>query len=91
MHQHGLFDVQQRHEKNKQYATILNQLNAIINWEEFRPTLETIRKKERKSNAGRKLLTLSVVQGVPFVFLNRFPSGYFKAKRFVISRDLSLR
>ena len=54
MHQHGLFDVQQRHEKIKQYATILNQLNAIINWEEFRPTLETIRKKERKSNAGRK-------------------------------------
>ena len=54
MHQHGLFDVQQRHEKIKQYATILNRLNTIINWEELRPTLETIRKKERKSNAGRK-------------------------------------
>ena len=54
MHQHGLFDAQQRHGKIKQYATILNQLNAIINWEEFRSTLEIIRKKERKINAGRK-------------------------------------
>lgn len=54
MHQHGLFDVQQRHEKIKHYATMLNQLNAIVNWEEFRPTLEIIRNKKRKSNAGRK-------------------------------------
>jgi len=54
MHQHGLFDIQMRHEKIKQYATMLNQLNSIIDWEEFRSTLEIIRNKERKSNAGRK-------------------------------------
>jgi len=54
MHQHGLFDIQLRHEKIKQYATMLDQLNSIINWEEFRATLEIIRNKERKSNAGRK-------------------------------------
>ncbi len=54
MHQHGLFDVQMRHDKIKQYATMLDQLNAIVNWEEFRSTLEIIRIKERKSNAGRK-------------------------------------
>lgn len=54
MHQHGLFDIQLRHEKIKQYATMLDQLNSIINWEEFRPTLEIIRNKDRKSNAGRK-------------------------------------
>lgn len=54
MHQHGLFDVQLRHEKIKRYATMLNQLNALIDWEDFRQTLETIRNKERKSNAGRK-------------------------------------
>ncbi len=54
MHQHGLFDIQQRHDRIKQYATMLEQLNSIIDWEAFRPTLETIRKKRRKSNAGRK-------------------------------------
>lgn len=32
----------------------LAKLNAIVPWEEFRPTLETINVKERKSNAGRK-------------------------------------
>jgi len=56
MHQHGLFDIQMRHEKIKQYATMLDQLNSIINWEDFRATLEIIRNKERKSNAGRKPL-----------------------------------
>jgi IS5 family transposase len=54
MHQHGLFDIQQRHDRIKQYATMLEQLNSIIDWEAFRPTLETIREKKRKSNAGRK-------------------------------------
>jgi len=54
MHQHGLFDVQLRHEKIKKYATMLDQLNSLIDWEDFRQTLETIRNKERKSNAGRK-------------------------------------
>ncbi len=54
MHQHGLFDIQQRHDRIKQYATMLEQLNSIVDWEAFRPTLETIRKKQRKSNAGRK-------------------------------------
>lgn len=32
----------------------LAKLNAIVPWAEFRPTLETINAKERKSNAGRK-------------------------------------
>jgi len=54
MHQHGLFDIQQRHDRIKQYATMLEQLNSIVDWEAFRPTLETIRQKPRKSNAGRK-------------------------------------
>lgn len=54
MHQHGLFDIQQRHDRIKQYATMLEQLNSIVDWEAFRPTLEIIRKKQRKSNAGRK-------------------------------------
>lgn len=33
---------------------MLERLNALIDWEAFRQTLETIRNKERKSNAGRK-------------------------------------
>jgi len=54
MHQHGLFDIQLRQETIKQYASMLDQLNRIIDWEDFRSTLEIIRHKERKSNAGRK-------------------------------------
>ena len=54
MHQSGLFDVQLRHERVRQYASMLDQLNSLINWEDFRQTLEIIRNKERKSNAGRK-------------------------------------
>lgn len=54
MHQSGLFDVQLRHERVRQYATMLDQLNSLINWEDFRKTLEIVRNKERKSNAGRK-------------------------------------
>jgi IS5 family transposase len=54
MHQHGLFDIQQRHDRIKQYVTMLDQLNSIVDWEAFRPTLETIREKKRKSSAGRK-------------------------------------
>lgn len=54
MHQSGLFDVHARHERVRQYATMLDQLNSLINWEDFRKTLEIIRNKERKSNAGRK-------------------------------------
>ena len=59
MQQHGLFDVQMRHDKIKLYATMLDQLNSIVNWEEFRTTLEIIRIKECKSNAGTSLLMWS--------------------------------
>jgi len=53
MHQHGLFDVQVRREKIKRYDNMLVQLNTLIDWELFRPTLEKIRQKKHKSNAGR--------------------------------------
>jgi hypothetical protein len=29
-------------------------LKELVDWEHFRPELETVRDKERKSNAGRK-------------------------------------
>jgi len=54
MMQTGLFDWQQRFEDLDKGGDPLAKLNSIIDWGLFRPTLETIRDKERKSNAGRK-------------------------------------
>jgi len=56
MHQAGLFDLQLRHLKIKEHSTILSRLNEIVDWEDFRETLQTIHNKERKSNAGRNPL-----------------------------------
>jgi IS5 family transposase len=52
--QTGLFDWQFRFEKLEKNGDPLRQLNEVINWESFRPTLSSIHDKERKSNAGAK-------------------------------------
>jgi IS5 family transposase len=54
MMQTGLFDWQRRFEDLDNGGDPLIKLNTMIDWELFRPTLETIREKERKSNAGRQ-------------------------------------
>ena len=54
MMQTGLFDCQQRFDQLDKAGDPLIQLNAIIDWEAFRPSLEMLRQKERKSTAGRK-------------------------------------
>ena len=54
MMQAGLFDWQTRFEQLDNSGDPLVKLNQIVNWEQFRQTLETVRDKERKSNAGRK-------------------------------------
>jgi IS5 family transposase len=54
MGQKGFWDEQERREKLHQKQPMLKWLNEHINWEDFRPILETIYDKERKSNAGRK-------------------------------------
>ena len=54
MMQTGLFDWQQRFEELDRGGDPLVKLNTIVDWEVFRPRLEIIREKERKSNAGRK-------------------------------------
>ncbi len=54
MGQKGFWDEQERREKLNQKKPMLKWLNENINWEDFRPILETIYDKERKSNAGRK-------------------------------------
>jgi IS5 family transposase len=54
MMQTGLFDWQRRFEQLEQSGDPLVKLNRIVDWEQFRNSLETIRDKQRKSNAGRK-------------------------------------
>ena len=54
MMQTGLFDWQQRFEELDKGGDPLVKLNTLVDWETFRPTLEMLRQKERKSNAGRK-------------------------------------
>lgn len=52
--QTGLFDWHFRFKKLDKNGDPLRQLNNVIPWESFRPTLDTIHQKERKSNAGAK-------------------------------------
>jgi len=52
--QTGLFDWQFRFEKLEKNGDPLRQLNEVVNWESFRPTLRVVHDKERKSNEGAK-------------------------------------
>ena len=54
MMQTGLFDWQTRFEQLDKGGDPLVKLNEIVNWQQFGQTLESIRDKDRKSNAGRK-------------------------------------
>jgi len=53
MFQTGLFDCHTRFEQLTDAGDPLVKLNEVIDWELFRPELEHIRDKDRKSNAGR--------------------------------------
>jgi IS5 family transposase len=50
----GLFDLQFRLQKIDKNGDPLVILNQVVDWELFRPELESLRPDERKSNAGRK-------------------------------------
>ena len=50
----GLPDLTKRYQKLNQKNDFLSRLNETVPWEEFRPILEQIHHKPRKSNAGRK-------------------------------------
>lgn len=54
MMQPGFFDWEVRYEKLDTNRDPLVKINTVVPWESFRPLLETIREKERKSNAGAK-------------------------------------
>jgi transposase, IS5 family len=52
--QNSLFDLENRYASLSKTGDPLERLNAIIDWEIFRPILERMDAKERKSNAGGK-------------------------------------
>ncbi len=56
MGQKGFWDLEKRQEKLTNQKDTLLQLKQMIPWEEFRPDLEVIHQKARKSLAGRKPL-----------------------------------
>jgi len=51
--QPGFFDLDNRHIKLDERDPLI-ELNKLIDWEGFRPSLEKIREKPRKNKAGRK-------------------------------------
>lgn len=54
MGQPGFWDLEERQSKLNQKKDLLVRLNEIIAWETFRPLLEQLHDKPRKSKAGRK-------------------------------------
>lgn len=52
--QNSLFDLQNRYASLSEAGDPLERLNAVIDWEIFRPILERIGPTQRKSAAGRK-------------------------------------
>jgi transposase, IS5 family len=61
MSQVGFWDWEERQAKLTQKKDLLVRLNQIVPWESFRPTLEQIHQKPRKSNAGRKPMDVVVM------------------------------
>ena len=53
MSQPGFFDLNVRLEKLNELDPLVS-LNELVDWENFRSTLDKIRDKERKNNSGRK-------------------------------------
>ena len=52
--QPGFFDLETRAAKLTEMGDPLVELNALIDWEAFRPDLLRVHEKERKSQAGAK-------------------------------------
>lgn len=52
--QPGFFDLDERYQQLEKLGDPLPKLAEVVDWEAFRPVLEKVHQKERKSNAGRK-------------------------------------
>lgn len=61
MGQLGFWDLEARQSKLNQKQDLLVRLNKIIPWQTFRPLLEQIHDKPRKSKAGRKPIDVIVM------------------------------
>jgi IS5 family transposase len=61
MGQPGFWDLEERQSKLNQKKDLLVRLNEMIPWEKFRPLLELIHHKPRKSNAGGKPMDVIVM------------------------------
>jgi IS5 family transposase len=61
MRQPGFWDWEERQNKLNEKKDLLVRLNEIITWEAFRPLLEQIHNKPRKSQAGRKPIDVVVM------------------------------
>lgn len=61
MRQPGFWDWQERQSKLNQKKDLLVRLNEIVPWETFRPLLEQIHHKPRKSHAGRKPIDVLIM------------------------------
>lgn len=70
MSQKGFWDWEERHQKLSNKKPLLDRLNEIVPWEEFRPLLKQVHQKERKSNAGRK--PLDVILMFKLLLLQKF-------------------
>ncbi len=61
MKQPGFWDLEERQSKLNQKRDLLVRLNTIIPWDSFRPILEKVHDKPRKSNAERKPIDVIVM------------------------------
>lgn len=61
MRQPSFWDWEERQSKLNEKKDLLVRLNEMIEWETFRPLLEQIHNKPRKSNAGRKPIDVIVM------------------------------
>lgn len=61
MGQQSFWDWENRQNKLNEKKPFLNILNELIPWDEFRPVLEQIHQKDRKSNAGRKPIDVIIM------------------------------
>lgn len=61
MGQKGFWDAEERLTKLGRKKPTLKRLSATIEWERFRPLLESAFKKERKSSAGRKRIDVIIL------------------------------
>ena len=69
-------ELEQRYEKLESKKTLLMRLDKTIPWSEFRPLLEKIHDKPRKTNAGRKPIDVIVIQPLQYRRIRKNGTGH---------------